>query len=618
MTTLTARYGLAKIVLGSDNVDVVTDFNNNWDALDLKVGSQVCTSSTLPSTPPQGMQAMTTDTSRLAINFGTSGSPIWKTVNTVSDWINVVLDWGADPTGATNSTTALQNAINAGQLSTTGCVLYFPPGVYLSDTLTITGNGLTFRGATELASVIKKNSNGVLLSFTGTTSPSTGATHVRYCAVENLGFNGNSKTGSVFQLYYCDNFRVESSQISSNSDVVVDGVEWWDSRFINMNIVNCGGGVNSTTAPNVWIRNSSAVSGVGASTGNSNNIHFIGCRFEGSLTGSIWIAQGVSNSSNGNNFKIISCKFESDAIQGGPLIQTDNTTKNVLIDDCNIQMGGFAGGYSTAQIAISLGGGNHVLSNTSIGNGAAATISDGVFLHAVGGSSITVENVTGGYTTAPTTGHLFFDASATGSYNISNTPTFSGTLYAGSPSTSWFNNPVASSPPTNCIFETFPRCMGSTATATQTIGVSTGVVEMVPVWLPAGMPITNLNWITGTTAAVGPTHWWLGLANSSRVQVASTADQLTAAIGASSLITKALTSVYTTTYTGLYYALLSVTTSTTQPTSTGLPVPIASMNIPTPVVAGASATVQSTPGTNGTTTYAAPAAAGGIPYIYGT
>lgn len=62
MTTTTARYGLTKINPASDNVDVVVDFNNNADAIDLKLGTQVCTSSTRPSSPVQGMLAFETDT----------------------------------------------------------------------------------------------------------------------------------------------------------------------------------------------------------------------------------------------------------------------------------------------------------------------------------------------------------------------------------------------------------------------------------------------------------------------------------------------------------------------------------------------------------------------------
>lgn len=177
------------------------------------------------------------------------------------------------------------------------------------------------------------------------------------------------------------------------------------------------------------------------------------------------------------------------------------------------------------------------------------------------------------------------------------------------------SGPRVSASPTGCIAETFPRCLGSQATATQAIGATTGTVYMAGVWLPVGMTITNVNWITGSTAAVTPTHWWLGVASSTGLQVAATADQTTGAIGANTLITKALTGTYVTTVTGLYYLLLSVTAGT-NPTATGLPVPISNMNLATPILAGVSASTQSTPGTNGVTTYTAPASAGGIPYLY--
>lgn len=62
MTTTTTRYGLNKIVLVSDNVDVVNDFNVNWDAIDAKLGTQVATSSARPSSPVQGQWEFETDT----------------------------------------------------------------------------------------------------------------------------------------------------------------------------------------------------------------------------------------------------------------------------------------------------------------------------------------------------------------------------------------------------------------------------------------------------------------------------------------------------------------------------------------------------------------------------
>jgi hypothetical protein len=388
---------------------------------------------TLPQAPvTAGEAGHLTDHNRIQAGLSTLWGAAQQSVFNVCGPL-----YGADPTGASDSTAAIQNAINAAQ-SAGGGVVYFPAGTYLVTPsgspavgLTVSSNNVRFAGAGASASVLKKNGNGTLLSFTGTTSPSSGSTHVRYCGIENLGFNGNGLTGTVWQLYYCDNFFVRDVQVTSNADLAIDCVEFWDSRFYNMVVVSCSGSASSTTQPNMWIRDASASSGVGASTGNSNNITLVGCRFEAFGTGALWVSQGTSNSSNPNNVKILGCKFEGDAIQGGPVIQTDNSTKQVIIDGCHVQMGGFASGFSTAQIAISLGGGEHVLSNTAIGNTGTATISDGVFLHAVGGNAITVSNVIGNYTTSPTSGHLFFDASATGTYSVTNVPTTSGTQLAG-------------------------------------------------------------------------------------------------------------------------------------------------------------------------------------------
>jgi hypothetical protein len=75
VTTPTSRYALSKIVEATDNVDVVADFNNNWDAIDLKLGSQVCTSSTRPASPVQGMQIFETDTGFTRVYKGAA----WQT-----------------------------------------------------------------------------------------------------------------------------------------------------------------------------------------------------------------------------------------------------------------------------------------------------------------------------------------------------------------------------------------------------------------------------------------------------------------------------------------------------------------------------------------------------------
>lgn len=112
-------------------------------------------------------------------------------------------------------------------------------------------------------------------------------------------------------------------------------------------------------------------------------------------------------------------------------------------------------------------------------------------------------------------------------------------------------------------------------TATTAIG-ATGVVYMVPILLPANLTFGHFVFVSGTTAASTPTHWWLALANSSRVMLAVTADQTTTAVAASSVFSVAVATIasgasttFTTTYSGLHYVAVMFT-ATTIPTVPGV------------------------------------------------
>lgn len=68
-----------------------------------------------------------------------------------------VLAFGADPSGAADSTTSIQNAINS--LSATSGIVFFPKGVYkISAPLTISVTGISLIGAGRLSSVIRNAS----------------------------------------------------------------------------------------------------------------------------------------------------------------------------------------------------------------------------------------------------------------------------------------------------------------------------------------------------------------------------------------------------------------------------------------------------------------------------
>ena len=178
-----------------------------------------------------------------------------------------------------------------------------------------------------------------------------------------------------------------------------------------------------------------------------------------------------------------------------------------------------------------------------------------------------------------------------------------------------------SDPSTQSVYVSGATVLGMTipqyavASATLVAPTSnTGTLYMTSIWLPAGLKLTNANWVTGTTAGATMTHWWLGIADSGGVQRAHCTDQTSTAIAASSLITKAFASTYTTTYSGTYWLLLSVT-ATTAPTSSGVVTP-ATPGVPA-VISGASSTAStSSPGTDGTTTYSLPTTQGPVPMMY--
>ncbi|MFI5685914.1 right-handed parallel beta-helix repeat-containing protein [Streptomyces sp. NPDC051636] len=104
-------------------------------------------------------------------------------------------------------------------------------------------------------------------------------------------------------------------------------------------------------------------------------------------------------------------------------------------------------------------------------------------------------------------------------------------------------------------YETTSRLrLGTSSTPTS------GTLYLVPIWLPKGLIISSITFVSGGTAAGTPVNWWFTLHDSSRKALARTADQLTAAWAANTVKTLAIAqttagtaSSYTTTYAGLHY-----------------------------------------------------------------
>ncbi|MFF9839144.1 glycosyl hydrolase family 28-related protein [Streptomyces sp. NPDC013740] len=336
---------------------------------------------------------------------------------------------GAVGDGSADDTAAIQRALDAAAAAGGGTV-YFPAGKYLvkpvggAPALAVKGDGTRLTGAGAKAAMLVKGGDGILLRMSGTGAAySTGATHRRYCSVENLGFNGNGKTGLLLELYYNNNSYFRDVFMTSNRDMCVDAVEFWDSRFYNLVIEDCTGTTGSTTQPNIWLRNaSSATDGAwGHSKDNINQIHFIGCRLEAFGTGALWIGQGAVTTNNPNGIYITDCKFETSRMQGGPHLKTDAGCRHVYATNIYCYAGDFAAGTpATARNIISWAASSSALENVVIANRDKATINAGVALYSGPGSTAVLRNVVGMYTTAPTGTHIYYEQSSTGDFRVEN------------------------------------------------------------------------------------------------------------------------------------------------------------------------------------------------------
>ena len=110
-------------------------------------------------------------------------------------------------------------------------------------------------------------------------------------------------------------------------------------------------------------------------------------------------------------------------------------------------------------------------------------------------------------------------------------------------------------------------------TATSSVTLTAGTVIGTLIGLRAGQTVTNLSIITGATAASTPTNQWAGLATPPELTAAATtkvvaisADGLTAAMAASTVITFAMGTPYLVPKTGYYLAFVCVA-ATTGPTA---------------------------------------------------
>jgi hypothetical protein len=150
-----------------------------------------------------------------------------------------------------------------------------------------------------------------------------------------------------------------------------------------------------------------------------------------------------------------------------------------------------------------------------------------------------------------------------------------------------------------------------------------GQLFLSPIYLPAGVSVTQIGFVSASTAGATLTHQWFMLLDSSRVGLARTADATTAAWNANTVKSLAIAQTsagtatsFTTTYNGLYYLGLMIA-ATTPPTLLSEGTIVGGVGGNVAPYFGGSATGQTTPPNVTANGYTAPQPSGNAMGVYG-
>lgn len=247
---------------------------------------------------------------------------VWKNTgevlrSTSRTRINVI-DFGAKGDGVTDDTEAIQRAIDFAE---NGGIIEVPRGTYPIRGLKIKRHGVTITGEARFGTrLVRHSGTDPLIDFSGTFSLDG---HLKFCSVTNITLIGNYKPGTLIRSYFADNFVYRDVSFVHCDGTALDFVEVWDTRFYNCSWENCG----NNNEPATLFRNSMQQGEFGYGNDNTNQIHFLGCRWESWRNGAVCL-HGAANGSAHllNGFFFVSCKMESRHAAGPAFQILDGST----------------------------------------------------------------------------------------------------------------------------------------------------------------------------------------------------------------------------------------------------------------------------------------------------
>ncbi|HVQ44318.1 MAG TPA: glycosyl hydrolase family 28-related protein [Candidatus Saccharimonadia bacterium] len=240
-----------------------------------------------------------------------------------------VLSFGAKGDGVADDTAAIQAAIN---YAANGGVVHIPRGTYLVRGLKVKKNGITITGEARWGTRLVRHSGAdPLIEFSGT---ATLDGHIKYGSLLSITLSGNYQPGVLLRSIFADNFVYRDVSFINCDGLSMDFVEVWDTRFFSSSWEECG----SLSDPAVLLRNTMPSGVFGFGVDNTNQIHFLGCRWEGWRNGALKLDGGANGSPNLlNGIFLVSCKMES-RHAAGPAFQIMEGTTIVFVNQLYIAM----------------------------------------------------------------------------------------------------------------------------------------------------------------------------------------------------------------------------------------------------------------------------------------
>ncbi len=274
-----------------------------------------------------------------------------------TDWVNAVTQFGADPTGTSDSTAALQAAITA---TPAGCQLYLPAGNYTTSAPLVIGkriiltgpdsgygyniyaegyppSGNTFEPNPQTGAVIKPSASwaqgaapspAVILLIAPTHYITEGPV-LRHIAIDGTALVATADAimgyGPVVDVImddvcisHCNNWGINTTgDPSTPAGVGITGPGTWKVR--DSMVFACGGGILLQNMSDTDFTNVLSIgnSGAGWQFIACSNSHFIGCRAEWNGTHGFYLT-GTWDSSAGviDDVSFIGCSTDANAEHG--------------------------------------------------------------------------------------------------------------------------------------------------------------------------------------------------------------------------------------------------------------------------------------------------------------